>query len=74
MPEEGEALIQTGGLELVSFGRLFISNPDLPLRLATGYPLRQPVARHFYGKSAEGYTDYPLMTEKEYDHAGWGTR
>lgn len=74
-PEEGEALIVQGGLELVSFGRLFITNPDLPLRIAAGHAVRQPVARHFYGPDADGYTDYPAMGQDgKHDHAGRRTR
>jgi N-ethylmaleimide reductase len=49
------------GADLVAFGRLYISNPDLVERLRTGASLNEPDKRTFYGGGAEGYTDYPVM-------------
>ena len=49
--------------DLISFGRLFLANPDLPLRFATGAPLNEPNQATFYGGGAEGYTDYPFAGE-----------
>lgn len=48
----------------VAFGRLYISNPDLPFRLQHGLPL-QPYDRDtFYVPlSDEGYTNYPVSDE-----------
>ncbi|EXM16486.1 hypothetical protein FOTG_15232 [Fusarium oxysporum f. sp. vasinfectum 25433] len=46
------------------FGRHFISNPDLPLRLARNIPLAPYHRDTFYKvKSADGYTDYPFSEE-----------
>ena len=46
--------------DLLCFGRLFISNPDLVERLRTGAPLAPMPARdRLYGGGADGYTDYP---------------
>ncbi|TFY81747.1 hypothetical protein EWM64_g2263 [Hericium alpestre] len=47
--------------ELFVFGRSFISNPDLPLRLKEDIPFT-PYSRHtFYTpENPIGYTDYPL--------------
>ena len=45
--------------DLFAFGRLFISNPDLPERLRNDWPLAEPDQKTFYGGDAEGYTDYP---------------
>ncbi|GKU06248.1 nadph2 dehydrogenase [Fusarium langsethiae] len=43
-----------------AFGRHFISNPDLPFRLANDVPLTHYNRDTFYKvKSADGYTDYP---------------
>lgn len=50
-----------GGADLISFGRSFIANPDLPRRIEAGAPLRRPDPRTFYGGGAEGYTDYPAL-------------
>lgn len=44
--------------DLVSFGRLFISNPDLVERFAEGSELASPDMSKAYGGTAEGYTDY----------------
>jgi N-ethylmaleimide reductase len=57
--EKAEPLISAGLIDAVAFGRSFIANPDLPVRLAKGLPLNEPVPATFYGGDAEGYTDYP---------------
>ncbi len=49
------------GADLVSFGRLFIANPDLTERLRQGAPLNTPDRMTFYGGGDKGYTDYPTM-------------
>jgi NADPH2 dehydrogenase len=50
---------RTGGL--VAFGRLYIANPDLPLRLKLGLPLAKPDRSTFYvPESPKGYIDYPV--------------
>jgi N-ethylmaleimide reductase len=46
---------------LVSFGRPFISNPDLPERLRLGAPLNEYDPNTFYGGDEHGYTDYPVL-------------
>lgn len=55
-------IIEDGNADLVAFGRLFISNPDLPERLRVGAPLSHYDRATFYGGDARGYTDYPLHT------------
>lgn len=57
-PEKAKRLIQTNACDAVSFGRLFISNPDLPRRLREGIDLAPYDKKTFYGQSAAGYTDY----------------
>jgi len=47
----------------ISFGRPFISNPDLVHRLAAGAPLSPGDAGTFYSGGAEGYVDYPTLHE-----------
>ncbi len=49
------------GSDLVAFGKLYISNPDLVERLRSGAPLNTPDRRTFYGGDARGYTDYPAL-------------
>jgi N-ethylmaleimide reductase len=51
--------------DLVAFGRPFISNPDLVERLRIDAPLTPANHETFYGGGAEGYTDYPFLSEAE---------
>lgn len=63
-PEEAERVVAKNGADAVSFGVLFISNPDLPLRVARKAPLNKPNLSLVYGnadESAAGYTDYPSL-------------
>ncbi|TDD34387.1 alkene reductase [Actinomadura sp. KC06] len=59
----GEEAVAAGLADVFSFGRLFIANPDLPTRFATGAPLNRHNPSLVYGGGAEGYTDYPLHQE-----------
>lgn len=58
-----ERAIEAGFADLVSFGRLFLANPDLPERFAGDAPLNEPDPSTFYGGGEEGYTDYPTQEE-----------
>jgi len=53
--------IEQGHADAIAFGRLFISNPDLPRRLRLEADLTPYNRATFYGGGAEGYTDYPTM-------------
>lgn len=61
--ETAEEIIAAGDADLVAFGRLFISNPDLPERLRTGAPLNDYDRNTFYGGRGEGYIDYSFLDE-----------
>ncbi|KAF1314538.1 12-oxophytodienoate reductase, partial [Globisporangium splendens] len=53
-----EGAIRSGAADLVGFGRLFISNPDLVERFQNDWPLNTPVDTKYYWdgtKGAEGY-------------------
>jgi N-ethylmaleimide reductase len=63
--ETAEAAIAAGHADAVAFGRIFISNPDLPRRLQRGYPLTPYNRATFYGGEEAGYTDYPVHDELE---------
>ena len=63
--ETAEAAIVDGHADAVAFGRIFISNPDLPRRLREGLPLTPYNRATFYGGDAAGYTDYPEYGELE---------
>jgi N-ethylmaleimide reductase len=56
-----EDAIAQGRADAVSFGKLFIANPDLARRFREGAPLAQWNQATFYGGDAEGYTDYPAL-------------
>ncbi|MGF1445639.1 MAG: alkene reductase [Pikeienuella sp.] len=53
--------IARGRADAVTFGRPFISNPDLPARLRQGAQLTPPDHTTFYGGDTRGYTDYPFL-------------
>ena len=55
--------LAAGKADLIAFGRAFISNPDLVERLKTGAPLNALNPATLYGGGAEGYTDYPTLTD-----------
>jgi N-ethylmaleimide reductase len=63
--EAANAAIADGHADAIAFGRIFISNPDLPRRLQRGYPLTPYNRATFYGGDAAGYTDYPVHGELE---------
>jgi N-ethylmaleimide reductase len=63
--ETAEAAIADGYADAIAFGRIFISNPDLPRRLQHGFPLTPYNRATFYGGEAAGYTDYPIYGELE---------
>jgi N-ethylmaleimide reductase len=53
------AMVEAGHADAVAFGRLFISNPDLPARLRAGSPLAPYDRATFYTQGEAGYVDYP---------------
>jgi N-ethylmaleimide reductase len=55
--------IAAGAADLIAFGKLFISNPDLVERLRRNAPLTAPDEATFYGGDAHGYTDYPFLAD-----------
>ena len=59
--EMAQQAVATGQADLVAFGRPFIANPDLGLRLRQAAPLNVLDAAHLYGGGAQGYTDYPTL-------------
>ncbi|WP_374471006.1 alkene reductase [Phenylobacterium sp.] len=59
--ESAQALLDRGEADAVSFGKLFISNPDLPERLRVGAPLNPWQMETFYAPGPAGYVDYPAL-------------
>ncbi|MGK4340276.1 alkene reductase [Ectopseudomonas oleovorans] len=58
--ERAVAAIDAGWADLIAFGRPFIANPDLPQRIANGWPLNPVDASSMYGGTEKGYIDYPF--------------
>ncbi|GAA4342913.1 alkene reductase [Pigmentiphaga soli] len=59
--ETASKVVESGEADAVAFGKLFIANPDLPLRFRRGAPLNAPDPGTFYGGGREGYVDYPAL-------------
>ena len=55
-------VVSTGYADLVSFGKLFIANPDLVERFKLNLPLNPIDNTTFYGGAEKGYTDYPYSS------------
>lgn len=64
-PQKAMEVIEQGMADMVAFGRLFISNPDLPKRVELQAPLNDADQRTFYMGGSQGYTDYPFWKESE---------
>ena len=60
--EAAQEAVDAGRGELFAIGRDFLANPDLVERLRTGAPLNEQRQELFYGRGAEGYTDYPALS------------
>jgi N-ethylmaleimide reductase len=60
-----EAALEAGLADVIAFGRPFIGNPDLPLRLLHGLPLAPFDPATLYSAGAEGYLDYPAYRDGE---------
>ena len=64
--EDAIDLLETGKAEAVSFGKAYISNPDLYERLVENAPLNELIFENMIGTDvAEGYVDYPTLAELE---------
>ncbi|WOL01592.1 12-oxophytodienoate reductase 11 isoform X1 [Canna indica] len=64
--EEGNKVVGEGYTDLVAYGRLFISNPDLPRRFELDAPLNKYDRSTFYTPDpVVGYTDYPFLESSE---------
>ncbi len=59
--ETGEAELQKGIAKMISYGALFLANPDLPARFEKNATFNQADRNTFYGGGEKGYTDYPFL-------------
>jgi 2,4-dienoyl-CoA reductase-like NADH-dependent reductase (Old Yellow Enzyme family) len=55
---KGQAALDAGRADAISFGRHFIANPDLPERFARGIAPTKSDPATWYSRGAEGYTDF----------------
>lgn len=58
--KSGIDYVETGGADLIAYGKLFLANPDLVHRLENEYALNPPDFKTFYTQNEAGYTDYPV--------------
>nr|SBO96705.1 NADH-dependent flavin oxidoreductase, Oye family [Nonomuraea gerenzanensis] len=61
-PADGIEALRSGLADAISFGRLWLANPDLPTRIAAGGPYTEADPSTFYGGDHRGYTDYPVLS------------
>lgn len=59
----GRARLAEGVGDAISFGRPFISNPDLVERLGAGAPLAPGDVATYYSGGSSGYVDYPTLKD-----------
>ncbi|MEM7625105.1 MAG: alkene reductase [Planctomycetota bacterium] len=66
--EKATAALADGMCDLITFGRPFLSNPDLPARLQTGADLAEftdPTLLYNPMAGEKGYTDFPALAAAE---------
>ena len=67
-PENCWAIVESGEVDALAFGRLFLANPDFVERLQEGRRMNAYDRGRFYGPTPEreaGYTDYPCWKEAQ---------
>jgi N-ethylmaleimide reductase len=62
--EKANNYMEEGLIDMVTFGRKFLANPDLVERFKNGWTLNAPRPKLFYCPGAEGYIDYPKYEAK----------
>lgn len=62
-PEHAAEAVRCGRVDLVSFGRPYLSNPDLAERIRRHIPLAPLAPKEtWYGGGEKGYSDFPSAT------------
>lgn len=59
--ETGEADLEKGIADIISFGSLYLANPDLVNRFELDAALNQADRATMFGGGEKGYTDYPFL-------------
>lgn len=62
--DSAEQAVRSSAADAISFGRLYISNPDLPERFRLNAPLTEPDTATYYTNGPEGYIDYPSLGDR----------
>jgi N-ethylmaleimide reductase len=62
---KAEADLASGVADAISFGRPFISNPDLPARLQANAAMNEDKPMNWYSPGPEGYCDFPMLEQSE---------
>lgn len=59
--------VESGKCDAISFGRPYISNPDLDQRIRVGaeFAPNENVPKSWYFPGPDGYVDYPTLAEQE---------
>jgi N-ethylmaleimide reductase len=63
--KKGNEAIRNKDADLISYGSLFLANPDLPERFKKNAPLNSPDIKTYYAGEEKGYTDYPTLQKKQ---------
>jgi N-ethylmaleimide reductase len=64
--ETAESAIESSDADLISFGRPYISNPDLVERFANGWPIAEDAPMSvWYLPGENGYADFPTYAESQ---------
>lgn len=59
--------VASGLADLEAYGQMVLANPDFVARLQNDAPMNEANRNGFFGGAAQGYTDYPTLSEA---HAG----
>lgn len=64
-PQQASELLANNLVDLVGFGRKFLTNPDYPKRVKLNAPMNEISDNHtlFGGGAARGYTDYSFLND-----------
>ena len=63
--DNAAADVDSGLADAIAFGRPFISNPDLPVRIERGEAWAADDPATWYTQGPEGYVDYPALPEAQ---------
>lgn len=64
-PASAAEAVESGRADAITFGRPFIANPDLVLRIKDGHPLAKEDYKLWYSNGPEGYLDYPTWEQAQ---------